>query len=79
MWQNPSKSHLHSLSHTQLMLLLRCGFVNFKDRESAEKAAQAWANGLDFEDGTRASVKWGRSRAAKAGTPAAPTVEAQAS
>jgi len=37
----------------------RCAFVNFKDRQSAESAAQAWAVGLDF-DGERANVKWGR-------------------
>jgi pre-mRNA-splicing factor RBM22/SLT11 len=39
----------------------RCAFVNFKDRMSAELAAQAWANGLDF-DGDAVNVKWGRSR-----------------
>jgi len=33
----------------------------FKDRSSAERAAEAWANGLDIE-GERAGVKWGRSR-----------------
>lgn len=36
--------------------------MNFKDRMSAELAAQAWANGLDF-DGDAVNVKWGRSRA----------------
>jgi hypothetical protein len=40
---------------------LRCAFVNFKDRASAERAAEAWANGLDV-DGERIAVKWGRSR-----------------
>jgi len=30
----------------------------FKDRSSAERAAEAWANGLDIE-GERAGVKWG--------------------
>jgi hypothetical protein len=42
----------------------RCAFVNFKDRESAERAAEAWANGLDL-DGERVSVRWGRSRPVK--------------
>jgi len=45
----------------------RCAFVNFKDRVSAERAAELWALGLDI-DGTRAGVKWGRSKAAKAGS-----------
>ncbi|KIY43582.1 hypothetical protein FISHEDRAFT_53633 [Fistulina hepatica ATCC 64428] len=53
----------------------RCAFVNFKDRASAEHAAQAWANGLDFDD-TTAQVKWGRSRPAKG--PAAEAVSAAA-
>jgi len=44
----------------------RCAFVNFKDRATAEGAAQAWANGLDV-DGERVSVKWGRSRKTAAG------------
>ncbi|EKM82520.1 hypothetical protein AGABI1DRAFT_111127 [Agaricus bisporus var. burnettii JB137-S8] len=39
----------------------KCAFVNFKDRGSAEHAAQAWANGVEI-DGQIASVKWGRSR-----------------
>jgi len=39
----------------------RCAFVNFKDRSSAERAAEAWANGLDM-DGERLSVRWGRSK-----------------
>jgi pre-mRNA-splicing factor RBM22/SLT11 len=39
----------------------RCAFVNFKDRASAEHAAQAWANGVEI-DGETVSVKWGRSR-----------------
>ncbi|KII88348.1 hypothetical protein PLICRDRAFT_41515 [Plicaturopsis crispa FD-325 SS-3] len=41
----------------------RCAFVNFKDRATAEGAAEAWANGLDV-DGVRVGVKWGRSRTA---------------
>jgi pre-mRNA-splicing factor RBM22/SLT11 len=44
----------------------RCAFVNFKDRASAELAAQAWASGLDI-DGTLVNVKWGRSKAARTG------------
>lgn len=44
---------------------IRCAFVNFKDRASAERAAEAWANGLDI-DGERVGVKWGRSRPAAA-------------
>jgi pre-mRNA-splicing factor RBM22/SLT11 len=41
----------------------RCAFVNFKDRATAERAAEAWANGLDV-DGERVSIRWGRSKAA---------------
>jgi len=60
----------------------RCAFVNFKDRASAERAAEVWALGLDIGN-QRASVKWGRSKAAKA-TPTltsdtATPVEAEAS
>jgi len=39
----------------------RCAFINFKEREAAEHAAQAWANGLEI-DGTQVSIKWGRSK-----------------
>lgn len=39
----------------------RCAFVNFKDRPTAECAAQAWANGLDI-NGDRISVRWGRGK-----------------
>ncbi|KAF9227657.1 hypothetical protein BS17DRAFT_774111 [Gyrodon lividus] len=39
----------------------RCAFVNFKDRTSAERAAEAWANGLDM-DGEKVSVRWGRGK-----------------
>jgi len=53
----------------------RCAFVNFKDRGSAETAAQAWASGLDVE-GERISIRWGRSRAAA--KPKAPAAEAPA-
>jgi pre-mRNA-splicing factor RBM22/SLT11 len=56
----------HSLFRTILSehFTSRCAFVNFKDRESAERAAEAWANGLDL-DGERVDVRWGRSRPAK--------------
>jgi pre-mRNA-splicing factor RBM22/SLT11 len=50
---------------------LRCAFVNFKDRVSAERAAEAWANGLDM-DGERLGVRWGRSKNTSATTPATP-------
>ncbi|THH12522.1 hypothetical protein EW146_g7618 [Bondarzewia mesenterica] len=53
----------------------RCAFVNFKDRASAERAAEAWANGLDM-DGERLAVRWGRSKAAKNGAPPAQPVVA---
>ncbi|KAJ2934935.1 hypothetical protein H1R20_g2174, partial [Candolleomyces eurysporus] len=43
----------------------RCAFANFKDRESAELAAVAWAPGFEV-DGQKVTVKWGRSRPAKA-------------
>ncbi len=52
--------------------------MNFTDRESAEKAAQAWANGFEV-DGETVGVKWGRSRAAaksKTANPAATVVAA---
>jgi len=48
-------------------LHLRCAFVNFKDRISAERAAEAWANGLDM-DGERLGVRWGRSKNPPAST-----------
>ena len=50
----PGSNHSH---------VFRCAFVNFKDRESAELAAAAWANGLEM-DGQNIGVKWGRSKAA---------------
>jgi len=50
----------------------RCAFVNFKDRTSAERAAEVWALGLDI-NGQRAGVKWGRSKAAKSTTSATAT------
>ena len=46
----------------------RCAFVNFKDRDTAEQAAQAWANGLDLE-GVRVAVKWGRSKSTQGTAP----------
>jgi len=55
-----------------ILLHFRCAFVNFKDRPTAERAAEAWANGLEV-DGETVGVKWGRSRAnAAAKMPAAP-------
>lgn len=47
-----------SLAHD---IARRCAFVNFKDRPTAERAAEAWANGLEIDEVTVA-VKWGRSR-----------------
>ncbi|TFK76293.1 hypothetical protein BDN72DRAFT_830848 [Pluteus cervinus] len=46
----------------------KCAFINFKNRSVAETAAQAWANGVEI-DGTRVSVKWGRSKPSKDTTP----------
>jgi len=53
---NPDK--LKSVVHVAKS---KCAFVNFKDRDSAERAAEAWANGIDI-GGERANVKWGRGR-----------------
>ena len=56
---------------------LRCAFVNWRDRATAELAAQAWANGLEI-DGETINVRWGRSKgaagakASKAGPSAIP-------
>ncbi|KAH7340216.1 pre-mRNA-splicing factor SLT11 [Rhizoctonia solani] len=44
----------------------RCAFINFKERKDAERAAEAWAGGVEV-DGTKVNVKWGRSRGAAAG------------
>ncbi|THU87251.1 pre-mRNA-splicing factor SLT11 [Dendrothele bispora CBS 962.96] len=50
----------------------RCAFINFKDRSSAERAVEAWANGLEIDE-QRVNVKWGRSRpAANAASKAVP-------
>ena len=43
------------------MSLHRCAFVNFKERDVAETAVQAWSNGLEI-DGELIAVKWGRSK-----------------
>lgn len=51
-------SQLRSIVHVAKS---RCAFVNFKDRVSAERAAEGWAKGLDV-DGQRVSVRWGRSK-----------------
>jgi len=45
----------------------RCAFVNFKDRTTAEKAAEAWAAGVNV-DGVKANVRWGRSKTSAAGS-----------
>ncbi|KAH7102385.1 pre-mRNA-splicing factor SLT11 [Auriculariales sp. MPI-PUGE-AT-0066] len=47
----------------------RCAFVNFTSRISAERAAEAWANGLDVE-GTRLGVRWGKPKKAAPPKPA---------
>lgn len=52
-----------SMLHEILTILDRCAFVNWKDRASAELAAQAWANGLEV-DGEMVTVRWGRSKGA---------------
>lgn len=43
----------------------RCAFVNFTTRTAAERAAEAWANGLDV-DGERVGVRWGKAKKAAA-------------
>jgi pre-mRNA-splicing factor RBM22/SLT11 len=45
----------------------RCAFVNFKDRATAEKAAEAWAAGVNV-DGAKVNVRWGRSKTSAAGS-----------
>ncbi|KAG2078151.1 hypothetical protein BDR04DRAFT_1087876 [Suillus decipiens] len=65
--QIPS-SQLRSVVHVAKS---RCAFINFKDRDSAERAAEAWANGIDM-DSERVHVKWGRSKGpSKSATPVA--------
>lgn len=39
----------------------RCAFVNFKERATAEMAAQAWSHGLEI-DGELITIKWGRGK-----------------
>ena len=41
--------------------------MNFKDRETAETAAEAWANGFEIDE-EMVNVKWGRSRTKIIGT-----------
>jgi len=53
-----SSSQLKSVVHVAKS---RCAFMNFKDRASAERAAEAWSHGLDM-DGERISVRWGRGK-----------------
>lgn len=71
MWQ--SRGKLHPAYRVRVIpnksLRLRCAFINFKDRISAEHAAEAWANGLDM-DGERLGIRWGRSKSTSAPTPA---------
>ncbi|QRW00761.1 pre-mRNA-splicing factor SLT11 [Ceratobasidium sp. AG-Ba] len=43
----------------------RCAFINFRERQDAERAAEAWSNGVEV-DGTKVNVKWGRSRGSAA-------------
>jgi len=59
-------SHIKSIVHVAKS---RCAFVNFTDRPSAERAAEAWASGLEI-DGEAVVVKWGRGKAAAKGGPA---------
>ncbi|KAI0724010.1 hypothetical protein C8T65DRAFT_734515 [Cerioporus squamosus] len=59
-------SQLKSVVHVEKT---RCAFVNWKDRASAETAAQAWANGLEI-DGEMVNVRWGRSKGASGAKPA---------
>jgi len=63
---NPDK--LKSVVHVAKS---KCAFINFKDRDSAERAAEAWANGIDI-DGQRVTVKWGRGRNSAAKPTATP-------
>ncbi|KAF8643757.1 hypothetical protein AX16_008776 [Volvariella volvacea WC 439] len=51
-------SHIKNVVHVTKS---RCAFVNFKDRATAELAAQAWANGLEIDE-ERITIKWGRSK-----------------
>ncbi|KAI0748354.1 hypothetical protein C8Q80DRAFT_1171432 [Daedaleopsis nitida] len=65
---------LPSVSPAQLKSVVyvaktRCAFVNWKDRATAEIAAQAWANGLEI-DGETVNVRWGRSKGASGLKPA---------
>jgi pre-mRNA-splicing factor RBM22/SLT11 len=56
----------------------RCAFVNFKDRATAERAAEAWAMGLTV-DGVKVNVRWGRGKATAAKASPAPTPTASSS
>ena len=56
----------------------RCAFVNFKSRAAAERAAEAWAAGLDME-GQVVGVKWRKSRVQKDGGAAAAAATGEAS
>lgn len=51
---------------------VRCAFINFRERNVAEKAAEAWAAGVNV-DGTKANVRWGRSKGSSGSTTSVPT------
>jgi pre-mRNA-splicing factor RBM22/SLT11 len=72
MWQSQGRlCRIHRVAIlTSSFFRHRCAFVNFKDRVSAERAAEAWANGLDM-DGERLDIRWGRSKNPPAPTPSA--------
>ncbi|PVG04009.1 hypothetical protein CPB86DRAFT_869351 [Serendipita vermifera] len=60
-----SPSDIRSIVHVSKT---KSAFVNFTSRNAAERAAQAWAGGLDW-DGNIVGVKWGRSKNKQAGQP----------
>jgi pre-mRNA-splicing factor RBM22/SLT11 len=51
----------HSKTQCSYLSSHRCAFVNFKERDVAETAAQAWSHGLEI-DGELIAIKWGRSK-----------------
>ncbi|KAG8800753.1 Pre-mRNA-splicing factor slt11 [Serendipita sp. 399] len=64
-----SPSDIRSIVH---VAKTRSAFVNFTSRSAAERAAEAWAAGLDW-DGTTVGVKWGRSKNKAATSAAGPS------